>query len=52
MFQVDDATGPAPALAQLRHEVGAAGKRSRIARAHRRDSLSDRTRSLIDELLQ
>ena len=31
VFDVDDAAGPAPALAQLRHEVGATGERPRIA---------------------
>ena len=52
MLQVDDARGPAPPLAQLRHEVGATGERARIVRAHRHDGLPDGFGPLIDEVLQ
>ena len=52
MLEVDDAPGRPPPLAQLRHQVGAARKRPRIARAQRRDGLLDGPGPLIDELLQ
>ena len=52
VLQVDDARGPPPPLAQLRHQVGAAGQRARIGRAHGRDGLLDGFGPLIDEVLQ
>ena len=52
MFQVDDARGAPPPLAQLRHKVGTAGERARIVCAHRRDGLRDGFGPLIDEILQ
>ena len=52
MLQVDDARRAAPPFAQLRHEIGAAGERACIARAHRRNGVRDGLGPLIDEFLQ
>jgi hypothetical protein len=44
--------GPAPSLAQLRHEVGPTGESPRTVRAHRHDGLPDGFGPLINEVLQ